>query len=284
MNSIDIGEVVRTVGPRLLTIVGVLIGILILKRMLLNLLGRRPTKFTPQLTYLTPKVIWTLGIMVLLGSIGVNITSFLALFATIGLGAALVFTPVGQGLIAGFLAGLDDLVREGDVIDVLGRPGTVVRKGPLSVSVEFPDGSLVYMPNVKVIDDEMISHSRVDGARVMVEVKLNLDPDRRRAVAVMEEALESLEGRRQDKPVAVHFTEIGANAFHYRCYAWTGSRMDEPAFSSLMLTTLVDALEDAGISCGETSDLSMANWPEGVTGLTVDLDALEGAARGARVP
>lgn len=269
--EIDVGELLSTIGPPVAKVIVLVVIVKIAIRMLLKLIDRTPSKFSQQLTYLGPKIIWGLGGVVIASSLGINISSFLALFATIGVGAALVFTPVGQGLIAGFLAGMDDVVREGDVIEVLGRPGTIVRKGALSVGVELPDGSMTYLPNVKVIDDELVNHNRVDGARLEVEIKLNLDPDRAKAVATMEATLQGLEWRRQDKPTAVHFSEIGSNAFHYKCYAWIDSRLEEPGFKSKMLTSLVDDLETAGISCGETGDLSMANWPAAWNTPTVDL-------------
>lgn len=238
---------------------------------ILKVLERTPNRFTPQLKYSAPKLIWILGAMIALGTAGINVTSFLTLFATVGIGAALIFTPFGQGLIAGFLYGVNGLITEGDVINVLGRPGKVTKKGALSVGVEYPDGSVVYLPNVKAIDTELVNHNRVDGARLAVEVKINGHPDRARAVEVMNSTLDQLEWRREDKPTMVHFTEIGSAAFHYTCYAWIDRRLDEPHFKSEMLTALVDDLEAAGISCGETNDLSMSNWPINWDKLSLDL-------------
>ena len=91
-------------------------------------------------------------------------------------------------------------------------------------------------------------------------MKLDGSPDRARAVEVMASTLEALEWRRPDKATAVHFTEIGANALHYRCFAWIDSRLDEPLYTSMMLTALVDALDDAGISVGETANVSAADF------------------------
>lgn len=275
LEDINVGDLLKDIAPPAIKLVVLLIAIKIVVKLVSNLLAKAPNKFSTKLDYLAPKIIWGLGLVIILSSFGINISSFLALFATVGVGAALVFTPVGQGLIAGFLAGMDDVVREGDVINVLGRPGKVTRKGALSVGVEYPDGSLVYLPNVKVIDDELINHNRVEGARIMVEVKLNLDPDRAHAVTVMERTLHNLDWRRQDKPTAVHFSEIGSNAFHYKCYAWIDYRLDEPGYRSKMLTSLVDDLQRAGVSVGETGDISVATFPSNWNSASVDLTTTE---------
>lgn len=278
LDDINVGDLARDIVPPTIKFVVLVVAIKIAVKLVSNLLKKTPNKYSAKLDYLVPKIVWGLGFIVILSSFGINISSFLALFATVGIGAALVFTPVGQGLIAGFLAGMDDVIRIDDVIDVLGRPGKVTRKGALSVGVEYPDGSLVYLPNVKAIDDELVNHNRVDGARIMVEVKLNLDPDRAHAVSVMESTLHNLDWRRQDKPTAVHFTEIGSNAFHYECYAWIDYRLDEPGFKSKMLTALVDDLQAAGVTVGETGDLSMSNWPTNWDTHTVDLTAGDASA------
>ena len=228
-------------------------------RVVRRLAARGPENLRRQLIYGLPKIVWAFGILILLSSVGINVNSLLAVLGIVGIAGALVFTPVGQNVIAGFLAGMDDVVQSGDVISVDGKVGRITRKGTLSLSVEFPDGSMVYMPNTKVVDDELTNHNRIEGARIDVEVKLDGSPDKRAAVRIMEDTLEGLEWRRKDKPTMVHFIEVGSNAFHYRCFAWIDGRLDEPIRKSMMLTSLVYALEDAGISVGETTNFSAAN-------------------------
>lgn len=252
----DITALINTWLPPTINVVVVFVITWFLARVSRRFAEKAPESLRRQLAYFLPKVVWVLGAIVMLGSLGVNIGSLLAVMATLGLGAALVFTPVGQNLIAGFLAGIDDVVRVGDVVEVTGRPGTVVRKGSLSLGVRFSDGAVVYVPNTRTVDDELINHSRFEAARIEVEVKLDGSPDRAHAVGIMQETLEALPWRLDSKPVAVHFTEIGANAFHYRCYVWIEERLEAPARKSDMLTALVDALEAARISVGETANVS----------------------------
>lgn len=252
----DVTAVINTWLPPAINVLVALIATWILARLAARVVVKAPESLRRQLLYFAPKAVWGLGGIVMLGSIGVNIGSLLAVMATLGVGAALVFTPVGQNLIAGFLAGIDDVVREGDVIEVAGKVGTVVRKGSLSVGVRLPDGAVVYVPNTRTVDDELINHSRSDGARIEVEVRLDGVSDRAAAVEVMEKTLEALSWRLSAKPVAVHFSEIGATADHYRCYVWIENRLDTPARQSAMRTALADALTAAGFGLGETINVS----------------------------
>ena len=181
MFAVDFGQIVADYGPTTGRVLGVLVATTVIAKLSTRLATKAPPKFQRQAGYLVSKVVWTFGIVVLLSSVGININSLLAVFGVLGLAAALIFTPIGQNAIAGFLAGIDDVVQDGDVVQVLDRTGTVVRKGTLSLGVEFPDGSMVYMPNTKAVDDELINHTRVDGARIDVEIKLDGSPDKRRA-------------------------------------------------------------------------------------------------------
>lgn len=252
----DVTTLINTWLPPILNVAIAFVVTWLLARLSLRFASKAPETVRRQLAYFLPKAVWVLGGIVMLGSLGVNIGSLLAVMATLGLGAALVFTPVGQNLIAGFLAGIDDVVRVGDVVEVTGRPGTVVRKGSLSLGVRFSDGAVVYVPNTRTVDDELINHSRFEAARIEVEVKLDGSPDRAEAVDIMRQTLEALPWRIDSRPVAVHFTEIGANALHYRCYVWIEDRLEAPGRRSDMLTALVDALEAASISVGETGNIS----------------------------
>ena len=148
--GVTAGDLAADYVPDVAKAIVIIVATWILAHLARRVIAKRvPGNYQRQLSYALPKVVWVFGIIVLLSSLGINISSLLAVLGILGLAGALVFTPVGQNLIAGFLAGMDDVVQNGDEIDVGDRTGKVVRKGMLSLGVELPDGSLVYMPNTK---------------------------------------------------------------------------------------------------------------------------------------
>ncbi|MGI9621220.1 MAG: mechanosensitive ion channel family protein [Acidimicrobiales bacterium] len=269
----SVQDAIADYGPPVARAAVVLVATWLIARLVVRLSDRAPEAYQRQLKYGLPKVVWTIGLLILLSSLGINVNSLLAVLGIIGIAGALIFTPVGQNMIAGFLAGMDDVVAVGDVITVQDRVGTITRKGTLSLSVEMPDGSVIYVPNTQVVDDELTNHNRVKGARIDVEIKLDGSPDKRRAVEIMHATLDTLEWRSSDREPMVHFTEIGSSAFHYRCYVWVEKRLSEPQRKSDMLTALVYALEDEGFSVGETSNVSASDF-------SATFDAPSGAAAG----
>jgi small-conductance mechanosensitive channel len=223
---------------------------------------RLPPSVRRQASYLAPILIRVIGVLVALAAVGVQISTVAGMLAAVGLGATLLLTPVGQNLIAGFLAGIDDVVAMDDVITVKNRVGRVVRKGNLSLGVEMPDGSIVYVPNTRIIDDELVNHNRVRGDRIDVEILLDIPSQRRRAVAIMQEVVNDVEWRVQDLPPEVVFTAVNGDSLAFEASVWIEDRFDERRFKSLLLTALVDALEEGGISLGDTTSLEWREPPE----------------------
>lgn len=241
--------------PYAIKLLVVAIGLWLVLRATRRVMVRVPDKLRPQVEYVLPKLIKWVAFLVLLMLFGVNLNSVFAILATIGFGATLIFTPVGQNLIAGFLAGLDDVIREGDVITVGDQIGRVVRRGALSIGVELPDGSLVYMPNVKTVDNELINHNRVRGDRITVKVLIDEPEKRVRAVEVMQKAVEAIDWRMDDLPADVMFVEVGGDALVFECSVWIEDRFYERERKSELLTAVVDALDSAGISLGDTASI-----------------------------
>lgn len=251
----DIQQFLTDLIPYAIKLLVVAIGLWLVLRAARRVVVKVPDKLRPQAEYVLPKLIKWVAFLVLLMLFGVNLNSVFAIFATIGFGATLIFTPVGQNLIAGFLAGLDDVIREGDVITVGDQIGRVVRRGALSIGVELPDGSLVYMPNVKTVDNELINHNRVRGDRIAVKVLIDEPSKRTEAVAVMQAAVEAIDWRMDDLPADVIFSEVGGDALVFECAVWIEDRFYERERKSELLTAVVDALDAAEISLGDTASI-----------------------------
>ncbi len=260
--AVTAGDILNDYGPPALRVVAILIATKVAVGLVMRFADRVPEQYQRQAKYLVPKVIWALGLIILMGAVGIDINSLIALFGVVGLAAALVFTPVGQAAIAGFLAGIDDVVQVDDVINVLDQPGKVIRKGTLSLGVELLDGSVVYVPNTKAVDDELINYSRSGASRIEVEIKLDGDPNLGDAIALMRETLDGLDWQLEDRPAEIYFAEIGGDAFHYRCCVWIANRLDGEQYESDMLQALVDRLRGEGFSVGETGSFFWEEFPD----------------------
>ena len=93
--------------------------------------------------------------------------------------------------------------------------------------------------------------------------------------------MESLTWNRPGKTPFVAFDHVGSEAMFFNAYAWIDDRTLEPWYRGRLLSELVDALEAAGVSVGQTTNLSITP-PEGVPVIQPALS--EGTTRRWRKP
>lgn len=216
-----------------------------------------------QLDFFAPHIVRIVVIVVGLEVLGIDITGMAAVLTTIGFTGAVVFTPIGQNMVAGLVTTLDDMYNVGDVIEIQDIVGKVRSRSLLKTELALPDGTTAWIPNAMVSAHQTLNYSRLGAYRISVEVPLDHDPDRALACEIMERELTRL-----DWPVPGHrsficFDHVAGEAVVYRAYAWIENRMLEPMYQSLLLTAMVNALEDADISVGYTTNLSM--YPDSQT-------------------
>jgi small conductance mechanosensitive channel len=214
-------------------------------------------RFREQLLFFVPKLVGLVVVIVGLAAIGIDVSGMAAIMATIGFTGAVVFTPVGQNLVAGAMIRIDNVYQVGDVVSVGDLHGHVVYRSMLRTELELPDGSTAWVPNSSFQESYVLNHSRMGGWRVCVDVPLDCSADRSHAFAIMSEVMDSLEWSCPGKRAFVAFDHVGAEAMFFNAYAWIDDRTEEPSYRGRLLSQLVDALEASGISVGQTTNLSI---------------------------
>jgi len=132
----------------------------------------------------------------------------------VGFTGAVVFTPLGQNIVAGVVATLDDIFDVGDVIEVDDMWGTVLSRSLLRIELARPDGTTVWVPNAAVSEKTTLNHSRLGGYRIEVVIPLDHNPDRALAASVMERVLREVSWFVPDRESSVCFDSV-AGKFVY---------------------------------------------------------------------
>ncbi len=263
----DIGSLVVPVAQSIGRLAVVLGGWALLNLVLRRLIRRIDDgRLREQLLFFVPKV-FGVGVVVLaLAAVGIDVSGMAAILATVGFTGAVIFTPVGQNLVAGAMIRIDDIYRVGEVVTVGDVHGSVVYRSMLRTELELPDGSKAWVPNSKFQENQVLNHSRMGGWRICVQVPLDCAADRATAHRVMDAVMETLTWNSPGKRAFVAFDHVGSEAMFFNAYAWIDDRNEEPWFRGLLLSSLVDALEDAGVSVGQTTNLSIGSNRREVTG------------------
>ncbi len=244
-------------GPILTRLVALSILALIGARLVLRAVRRVDDHRTRrQLEFFAPKVARIFILAAGLQVVGVDVTGMAALLTTIGFTGAVIFTPIGQNVVAGIVATLDDVFAVGDVVEVDGIWGTVLSRSLMRIEIGRVDGTTVWVPNAAVSEQSMLNYSRLGGYRIEIEVPLDHNPDRQLAHSVMASVLSKVTWSVPGREPMVCFDRVSDAATLFRVYVWISNRTQEPARRSELLTDLVQALEHAGLSVGHTTNLS----------------------------
>ena len=210
-----------------------------------------------QLLFFVPKLVLVVGSVAALAVAGIDVSGMAAVMATVGFTGAVIFTSVGQNLVAGTMIRMDDVYREGEAVTIGDLHGTVVYRTMLRTELQLPDGSTAWVPNSSFQEGQVLNHSRMGGWRICVEVPLDCVTDRAVAHDVMNHVMQNLAWNCPGREAFIAFDHVGSEAMFFNAYAWIGDRTQEPWFRGLLLSELVDALEAVGVSVGQTTNLSL---------------------------
>ena len=260
LSAVDVGSIAvpaAQAGGRVLVVgVTAIVALRVTKLMISRVDDNRHRE---QLLFFVPKIVGAIVVVAGLAAIGIDVSGLAAILAAVGMAGAVVFTPVGQNFVAGAMIRIDDLYQVGEAVTVGDLHGKVAYRSLLRTELELPDGSKAWVPNSVFQENQVLNHSRMGGWRVCVQIPLDRASDRSTAQDVMDDVVASLHWNSRGKEAFVAFDHVGSEAMFFMAYAWIDDRTREPWYRGLLLSALVDELEAAGVSVGQTTNLSLGS-------------------------
>ncbi len=111
-----------------------------------------------------------IGVLIVLGCLGISITSLVAVLSVVGLAVSLAV----QGFLSNVAGGLQLVAskpfKEGDFVDVGGCTGTVHEIGLVYTKLNSGDNKLIQIPNSAIVAANIINFSSEDKRRVELNV------------------------------------------------------------------------------------------------------------------
>ncbi len=170
------------------------------------------------------KVVMTiLVILAAIQTLGVNTSSFLAIFASAGLAVGMALSGTLQNFAGGVILLLLRPYRIGDFITAQGQSGTVKAIGLFSTQLSTPDNRIIYVPNSAISSSIVDNYSQPTTRRVDWRVSISYGDD---IDVVRKEILAMLT---QDKRVLnapapiVVLAELGNSAVILSVRAWAAN-------------------------------------------------------------
>lgn len=195
-------------------------------------------------------------IMMLMG-IGVALTvvspnmSFADLIGGLGISSVAIgfaFKDILQNWMAGILILTRQPFEIGDEIEVNGIQGTVDRIETRATIIYRYDGQEVVIPNSDIYTNSLRVITSSEYIRSQYDVGVGYDQDYDKAIQILKETLEGVEGINQDKPIDVLPWDQADSWLNIRLRWWTKSSRGEVVhtFSRVILATQ-KAMNEAGI-------------------------------------
>lgn len=201
-------------------------------------------------SFLVRAVYWmvlTLGVLLALAALGVNITP---LFAMIG-GASFILAFAFQDTLGNLASGLMIMINrpfdEGDYVMVAGSGGTVRSVSIVATTVVTPDNQVIVIPNKNVWGNIITNVTASDTRRVDLIFGISYDDSIADTLRVIEETVKAHPLVLEDPEPVIRVHELADSSVNFVCRPWAKTSDYWTVYWDLT-RNMKDALEAAGIS------------------------------------
>lgn len=187
-------------------------------------------------------LLYVVLILVVLSTLGVEVTAFIAVLGAAGLAIGLAL----QGSLANFAGGILILIfkpfKVGDTVEAQGTLGSVENIAILYTTVRNFDNRVVTIPNGALANNSIGNHSIKPTRRVEMAVGVAYGTDLKKTRQVILETLKKDERILSEPAAAVYFTNFGDNSLDLSVRCWVNVDDLWPVFWDNM-ETIKESLE-----------------------------------------
>lgn len=191
-------------------------------------------------------LLWFIAIATVLGFLGVNVTSLIAIFSVAGLAISLAIQGTLSNLAGGIMILVSKPFKVGDYIEAGGMGGTVADIGLVYTRMKTFDNKLTFVPNGEIAKEKITNYTSQETRRV--DLKFNTSYD-----APVELVKESIQGVVGAHPKALFtpepFVRVSAykdSSIEYTVRVWCATEDYWDLYSDL-LEQVKEAFDRSGI-------------------------------------
>ncbi|MBC8946075.1 small-conductance mechanosensitive channel MscS [Xenorhabdus indica] len=160
-------------------------------------------------------------IVAVLGKLGVQTASVIAVIGAAGLAVGLAL----QGSLSNFAAGVLLVVfrplRTGEYVIIGAVEGTVVQVQIFSTTLRTADDRIIVIPNGKIIADSIINTSREPNRRTQIMVGVAYDADIDEVKKVLGDVIKADKRIQHEKGVTIRLHEMAPSSLNFIVRVWT---------------------------------------------------------------
>lgn len=217
-----------TLGDLLRMAVVVLVGWLTI-RLLMRMVDRLLERSKPVAairTYIHTALhafLWFLLALMLAGTMGLEVTSIIAMLSVAGLAVSLAL----QSTLANLAGGLVLLVAKpfavGDYVEADGISGTIAAIDLAYTTFVTPDNKEIFVPNSQLSAAKIVNYNALGKRRMDLKFTASYDAPTAQVRQALQEALAAVPGVLDDPAPAVYLSEYQSSSIEYLIRLWTSS-------------------------------------------------------------
>ena len=171
------------------------------------------------ITSLTKAAMYILLGLIVASTLGIDVTSIVALASVLTLALSLALQNMVSNIIGGFTILYTQPFHSGDYVEIAGQSGTVQEINMTYTKLATPDNKVISIPNSAVVAAQIVNYSAMDTRRVEICVSASYDVPTQKVIDAL-----ALAGTVDDvlldpAPVAV-ITGYGESAIQYSLRVW----------------------------------------------------------------
>ena len=163
--------------------------------------------------------------VVVVETLGISPTSFIAAFSVLGLAASLAVQSTLSNVASGIMVMVSKPFKRGDFIEVDSESGTVASISLIHTKLLTIDNKKVYIPNSKISDSKIINYTSQENRRVDLEICASYDAPINTVREALIKAVEASEYfiDTPEKPFAAVLS-YDESSIRYVVRAWTRTK------------------------------------------------------------
>lgn len=172
------------------------------------------------ITTIVKFILYFASILIVCDSLGLPVTSLLAVFSLFGLAISLSVQSLLGNLMSGLSLHTLKPFEVGDYIET-DIAGTVKNIGLFYTELTTPDNKKVFIPNEKIMADKLVNYTGETTRRIDIVVNAGYSYDTESVKEVLRKAIASVEGVLDVPEPTVGISEYAESGINYSIWVWT---------------------------------------------------------------
>ena len=172
-------------------------------------------------------------VLSVLGMVGIEMTSFIAILGAAGLAIGMALSGTLQNFAGGVMLLIFKPFKKGDVIEAQGYTGLVHEIQIFNTIMKTPDNRTIIIPNGGLASGSMVNYSTEPRRRVDWTIGIGYGDDADKAREVITRLLNEDERILKDPEPFVAVSELGDSSVNFAARAWVESANYWPVFFSI---------------------------------------------------